>query len=76
MPSLSSRTVSMPDWMRAQQRAPDQPITTHHPTPAPVYLGRSPVMISSMPGIAATQDGAMRQFYGGRVLPSRRVSQR
>jgi hypothetical protein len=75
MPSLRNRAVDAPDWMRARERAPSQPILQHFPTPPPIYIARSPVLISSLPGIASTQDAALRQFYGGRILPTRRVTQ-
>ena len=77
MPSLSSRTVEMPaNWTREPQgaRANPQPVQSF-PNPAPVYIQRTPFLASSIPAIAATQDAALRQFYGGRILPARRVSQ-
>jgi hypothetical protein len=60
-----------------------KPVNPVHPTggPEPVQHGpvqpphliRSPVMISSLPGMATSTDGLTRQFYGGKNLPIRRL---
>jgi hypothetical protein len=72
MPSLNSRTVDIAtSHVRALPIESPAPIL---PTPHPPYLGRHPRMISSLPTIFATQDAALRQFYGNN-LPGRRVSQ-
>jgi hypothetical protein len=74
MPSLISRSVDVSDrWARAQNGAPASQMIPHFPTPPPNYVSRSPFLQSSIPSIASTQDGALRQFYGGRHLPMRRV---
>lgn len=49
------------------------PIVPSIPTPLPVHLRRSPVMIASLPSIYTTLDGGVRQFYG-RSFPTRRVA--
>ena len=50
--------------------APFQP----YPAPEPVSgIRRSPVIISSLPIISTNVDGILRQFYGGRNLPIRRI---
>lgn len=75
MPSLNSRSVDLSsNYAQVQPGAAAQPASSI-PTPAPHYIGRSPMMTSSLPSIASTHDAALRQFYGGRNLPVRRVSQ-
>lgn len=73
MPSLNSRSVDLSATHMPIASAPAAPVTTM-PTPLPPYMGRHPRMISSLPGVFSTQDGALRQFYG-RNLPARRVAQ-
>jgi hypothetical protein len=72
MPSLSSRSVNLPSHIKV----PPQPVGVRAeiPTPPPTYVGRHPFMLSSLPGIATTDDSAMRQFFGGRIAPMRRVA--
>lgn len=78
MPSLSSRQIDVSSsHVRARGgpiEAPISPAPIAMPTPQPPYLGRHPRMISSMPGVYATADAAIRQFYGGRNVPARRVA--
>jgi hypothetical protein len=43
------------------------------PPELPIAIRRSPVMISSLPPISTSVDGVLRQFYGGRNVPTRRL---
>ena len=75
MPSLSSRSINLSN---THVRVTPEPVGIGQqplPTPLPIGVLRSPLMLTSMPAIAATSEAAMRQFYGGRGLPMRRVSQ-
>lgn len=83
MPSLTSRTVDLSSgYVRATPiHAPGgQPIAgpigrvPPMPTPPPFHVVRSPLMLSSVPMIAQSGDGPVRQFYSGRALPVRRIA--
>lgn len=74
MPSLRESAIELsPSRYRRlpSEPAPFQP----NPAPAlPIGVQRATVMISSLPPIATDVDGVLRQFYGGRNLPFRRLS--
>jgi len=78
MPRLSDTAIELPGFYRspgASSAAP-APAPIHPPTPPviPHYLTISSTMISSLPSISSTLDGAVRQFYRARVsVPTRRV---
>jgi hypothetical protein len=59
--------------MTGLEHKPSAPIATPILSQIPVHLTQSPVMISSLPGIATVVDGITRQFYGGARVPTRRV---
>lgn len=76
MPSISTRTTPITS---THVRATPNPVgvgaaPAHMPTPQPPYLGRNPVMLSSLPTIGTAEDASLRQFYGGRNLPMRRLT--
>lgn len=52
---------------------PSRPIATPVIPQLPAHYTQSPVMISSLPGMATLVDGITRQFYGGARVPTRRV---
>ena len=75
MPSISTRTTKISS---THVRATPNPVGVGAPalmpTPQPPYVGRNPTMISSLPTIGTAEDASLRQFYGGRNLPFRRLT--
>jgi chitinase len=75
MPSLNSRAVQTPtNFVRKAASQPGAPTPIQNAPEIPNYLQRNTAMISSLPSIANTLDGASRQFYGAGNLPYRRVT--
>lgn len=80
MPSLRNSLVQLKGYSPIKVGTPierAQPVTLR-PQPVsspalPPTLARSSVMISSLPSISTNVDGILRQFYGGRSLPMRRL---
>jgi hypothetical protein len=73
MPSLKESRIEF-DPGRYRRLPIQQPIFNPAlPPEAPVAIRRSPVMISSLPPISTSVDGVLRQFYGGRNVPTRRL---
>lgn len=79
MPSLNSSQITL-DPQRYKRHDPTDPIAPIQPVRDPVqspqpppYLQRSTILISSLPSISTDVDGIVRQFYGGRPLPMRRL---
>lgn len=69
MPSLMASRISL----SPTRYRPVAPVTAPNPAPQPpIVIQRSPVMISSLPGISTQSDGLTRQFYYGN-LPMRRI---
>lgn len=73
MPSLRDSRIEL----KSERYRPIEPVQAPiHINPAPeppIAVRRSPVMISSIPAIAAGADGITRQFYGGAHVPTRRI---
>lgn len=82
MPSLRNSLVTLRGYSPITTR-PTAPIeragpVMANPVSSPVLatsLQRSTAMISSIPSISTNVDGIVRQFYGGRSLPTRRLIQ-
>ena len=72
MPSIESRSADISGTYAKTQPGPPVNGAPAMPTPHPPYVGRHPRMISSLPAVFATQDAALRQFYGQNI-PGRRV---
>lgn len=73
MPSLKASAVELSDNYRSL--APEASVSpVPHPPIPPAHATQSSVMISSMPSVSTSSDGITRQFYGGRNLPTRRIS--
>lgn len=82
MPSMNASRITLGKVYAPVQRpvAPIRPVSTGGGTPQPVrapappyHLQQSTIMISSLPSISTDVDGIIRQFYGGRPLPMRRL---
>lgn len=88
MPSLRSRSIDirgthgrpvMPHHPGQPEPHPvgGEPVihpTAPIPTPQPIHVRRGPTMITSVPAIAQSADGNLRQFYyGDRSFPTRRI---
>lgn len=74
MPSLKNSLVSLGGgYSPIKVSSPIVPARPVSAPIAPVTIQRSPVMISSLPSISTNVDGIVRQFYGGRPLPTRRL---
>lgn len=75
MPSISTRSTNLASTrVRATPNPVGVGVPAPMPTPQPPYVGRGPTMISSLPTIGSAEDAALRQFYGGRNLPLRRLT--
>jgi hypothetical protein len=73
MPSLRDSAIQLDsDRYRAVSPSAQADIIQHAPAVS-AFLTKSPVMISSLPSIATSVDGIVRQFYGIRNLPQRRL---
>lgn len=74
MPSVASRATSLANhYSKAPAQPGNVPFSPGMPTPLSPWLGRGAMMISSLPSPGTSYDSALRQFYGGRNLPARRV---
>jgi len=75
MPSLRGRAVKLPEdrYERKPAGMPGAAAPAQALPTLPEHLLRDPRMISSLPSIAASLDGATRQFFGNN-LPKRRIS--
>jgi hypothetical protein len=74
MPSLKNSLVSLSGGYSPVK--PTTPIAPAQPVSAPTQANnfvRNTLMISSLPSISTNVDGIVRQFYGGRPLPTRRL---
>lgn len=73
MPGISTRSTNISS---THTRATPEPVgikMPNMPTPIAYYLTRGSFLLSSLPTIGTSEDASLRQFYGGRNLPMRRL---
>lgn len=78
MPRMRDSAIDLPERFQGDPvhrgGMMESPPAPQHPPVLPPYLGPSSTMISSLPAISTSLDGATRQFYRRISVPTRRIA--